>query len=193
MSEPNSKKADPFDAAFDKLEPAMEENASVNAFSNSPFAVGGRAPSVSSQPIGASQSAVSSPQPAHGFSFGTVEGNGATSSSNKPSPFDSFLTDAPTSQTPVPPVNKDEWDSIFAGFGNENASKPAVSANDISNAFGAVSSGQQQPQQPPASSTPNSQAVESLVKMGFDRVKALDALEKSNFNVEDASNYLLDH
>lgn len=193
VSEPNSKKADPFDAAFDKLEPAMEENASVNAFSNSPFAVGGRAPSVSSQPIGASQSAVSSPQPAHGFSFGTVEGNGPTSSSNKPSPFDSFPTDAPTSQTPVPPVNKDEWDSIFAGFGNENASKPAVSANDISNAFGAVSSGQQQPQQPPASSTPNSQAVESLVKMGFDRVKALDALEKSNFNVEDASNYLLDH
>ncbi|KAF5099578.1 hypothetical protein D0Z00_001588 [Geotrichum galactomycetum] len=196
----NSKEADPFDAAFDKLEPAMEENVSVSAFGNSPFAVGGRAPSASSQVIGTSQPAASSPQPAasspqpaHGFSFGTVEATAANSSSDKPSVFDSFPTDAPTGQNNVSPVNKDEWDSIFAGFGNEKASKPAASANDISNAFGAVSSDQQQIQKPPAPSTPNSQAVESLVKMGFDRVKARTALEKNNFNVEDASNYLLDH
>jgi epidermal growth factor receptor substrate 15 len=189
----NSKEADPFDAAFDKLEPAMEENVSISAFGNSPFAVGGRVPSVSSQAIGTSQSAVSSPQPAQGFSFGTIEANAETSSSSKPSVFDSFPTDAPTGQNNVSPMNKDEWDSIFAGFGNEKALKPAASANEISNAFGAVSSDQQQPQQPPVSSTPNSQAVESLVKMGFDRAKARNALEKNNFNVEDASNYLLDH
>lgn len=177
----NSKEADPFDAAFDKLEQAQEEATPVSTFSNSPFATGSRAPSVISQTVG-------SPQQTHGFSFSSVDPKAALPGSSKPSVLDSFPIDSSASQVNPALSSKDEWDSIFAGFGNENASKPAASANDINNAFGTVADSQQQLQQPLSVSTPNSQAVENLVKMGFDKIQARNALEKTSFNVEDASN-----
>ncbi|KAF5100428.1 hypothetical protein D0Z03_000806 [Geotrichum reessii] len=133
----NSKEADPFDAAFDKLEQAQEEAIPVSTFSNSPFAAGSRAPSVISQTVG-------SPQQTHGFSFSSVDPKAALPVSSKPSVLDSFPIDSPASQVNPALASKDEWDSIFAGFGSENASKPAASANDINNAFGAVADSQQQ-------------------------------------------------
>lgn len=68
----------------------------------------------------------------------------------------------------VPDAN-DEWEQLFAGFGN---------ANNAS--------------QPPVDST-KSVAIEELVGMGFSEPVVVDALERENWNVEAATNYLLDN
>lgn len=68
----------------------------------------------------------------------------------------------------VPDAN-DEWEQLFAGFGNANIAP-----------------------QPPVDST-KSMAIEELVGMGFSEPVVVDALERENWNVEAATNYLLDN
>lgn len=78
------------------------------------------------------------------------------------------------SQNPQPVDNKnDEWEQLFAGFGNaaplpETSNSPPTSANhDV--------------------------AIAELMGMGFDRKDVETALEKEQWDVEAATNYLLDH
>ncbi|ANB15411.1 Ede1p [Sugiyamaella lignohabitans] len=94
----------------------------------------------------------------------------------------------------------DEWEQLFAGFSN-NVPPPTVpnaSEQDINDAF-AIPSGATPfaasvaaPPLPPKAVSPNSAAVNELVGMGFTHEDALDALQKKNFNLSEASNYLLD-
>lgn len=182
-----SKEADPFDAAFDGLVVADEEKEDVPAAfptSNAPFNF---APVTHAPPqfTGAnmfSPAPVAAPAPAHPVAPAAAHGQ------NK-SAFDLFPSDPAAPVDTGVPVSNEEWDSIFAGFGAPNA--PA-SQMDINNAF-AKAPAPQAAAAPPKPLSPQSQALSELVNMGFDKVKALEALKKNNFNVETAGNYLLDH
>lgn len=68
----------------------------------------------------------------------------------------------------VPDAN-DEWEQLFAGFGNANVAL-----------------------QPPVDSS-RTMAIEELVGMGFSESTVVEALEKENWNIEAATNYLLDN
>lgn len=70
----------------------------------------------------------------------------------------------------------DEWEQLFAGFGNQASTQ--ASPNVTQEPF--VPSGDQD-------------KIQELVGMGFDEHVAMDALEKEQWNVEAATNYLLDH
>ncbi|AJQ07988.1 AHL_G0001520.mRNA.1.CDS.1 [Saccharomyces cerevisiae] len=97
-------------------------------------------------------------------------------------------------------VSNDGWDEIFAGFGNSKAEPTKVATPSI-------------PQQPiplknnpivdaslskgpivnrGVATTPKSLAVEELSGMGFTEEKAHNALEKCNWDLEAATNFLLD-
>ncbi|CAI4248035.1 AMM_1a_G0001650.mRNA.1.CDS.1 [Saccharomyces cerevisiae] len=97
-------------------------------------------------------------------------------------------------------VSNDEWDEIFAGFGNSKAEPTKVATPSI-------------PQQPiplkndpivdaslskgpivnrGVATTPKSLAVEELSGMGFTEEEAHNALEKCNWDLEAATNFLLD-
>lgn len=101
-------------------------------------------------------------------------------------------------------VSNDEWDEIFAGFGN---SKPYAIKNSADSP--AVTGGAEDPVENPLpvrgplektetpvkrsiATTPRSLAVEELSGMGFTDKEAVDALEKCKWDLEAATNYLLD-
>ncbi|QLQ79020.1 hypothetical protein HG537_0B03670 [Torulaspora globosa] len=95
-------------------------------------------------------------------------------------------------------TSNDEWDEIFAGFGNGDAS----AANK-----GLANNPQQQrpipikphdgylssPVNRKLATTPRSLAVEELSGMGFTEQEATSALEKCNWDLEAATNFLLDN
>ncbi|EGW32417.1 uncharacterized protein SPAPADRAFT_67033 [Spathaspora passalidarum NRRL Y-27907] len=82
----------------------------------------------------------------------------------------------------------DEWEQLFAGFGNAN-----VATNEVN----PVSSGDVQPtistDAVAKPSQENQYAIQELIGMGFDEKTATDALKKENWNLEAATNYLLDN
>lgn len=82
----------------------------------------------------------------------------------------------------------DEWEQLFAGFGNSQAPTqpqddaiPAAQHESLSNTVNPLVSDYSDP------------AVQELVGMGFDEKTSLDALKKEGWNLEAATNYLLDH
>lgn len=82
----------------------------------------------------------------------------------------------------------DEWEQLFAGFGNsqdptqrQDEAVPATQHENLSNTVNPVVSDYSDP------------AVQELVGMGFDEKTSLDALKKEGWNLEAATNYLLDH
>lgn len=83
------------------------------------------------------------------------------------------------------PDDNDEWEKLFAGFGNAPQAKPEGASQGASL----------------RSSTPirsvsghsHALAVNELVGMGFDEKTATEALKRENWNLENATNYLLDH
>ncbi|OBA20151.1 hypothetical protein METBIDRAFT_13159 [Metschnikowia bicuspidata var. bicuspidata NRRL YB-4993] len=72
-------------------------------------------------------------------------------------------------------ADNDEWEQLFAGFGN------ATPVAQLQN-FGAT-----------AGPSTHESAVQELVGMGFQKETVVEALEKENYDVEAATNYLLDH
>ncbi|CCD26945.1 Ede1p NDAI_0J00530 [Naumovozyma dairenensis CBS 421] len=101
------------------------------------------------------------------------------------------------SQNATQNVSNDEWDEIFAGFGNSN--NGAANANQTKNI--AVT---QPLSQPPIvnnssnpvnrkiATTPKSLAIEELSGMGFSEEEATNALKKCNWDLDAATNFLLD-
>lgn len=66
----------------------------------------------------------------------------------------------------------DEWEQLFAGFGNAAPAQPAA-ATEQDDSKGI--------------------AIDELVGMGFERPVVVEALEKNNWNLEAATNHLLDN
>lgn len=117
-------------------------------------------------------------------------------------------------------TNNDEWEELFAGFGNAQSQQPVAvepevvepeSHNTIPGAFvNEPVSGTESPvwhpgaittttttatetTAPPSANAADSYAVQELVGMGFDESTAIDALTKQNGDLEAATNYLLDN
>ena len=123
-----------------------------------------------------------------------------------------FVGAEPVADTPAQPqvpqqtnVSNDEWDEIFAGFGNgkqqqQQPSQPqSQSKTPVPNAL-------QQPtpdrNSMPVSAprvnrmiatTPKALAIEELSGMGFSEAEATKALEECNWDLDTATNYLLDN
>lgn len=110
-------------------------------------------------------------------------------------------------------VSNDEWDEIFAGFGNSRQSndegkigpgvgEPAASGYGIGHGAsmgnikpsetGTLSNEKEPPINRGIATTPRSLAVEELSGMGFTEQEAVDALGRCNWDLEAATNYLLD-
>lgn len=151
---------DDFDASFAGLEPAVEEKA-VN--SNDPFdEFDGLEAAREEEAIGDDD--FEGPpefgeftQSSHGALF---DNNGAGESDEK--------------------SGNDEWEQLFAGFGN--AQQPPQQA--LQQALQSVPNGLDKDREA---------AVQELVGMGFDDKTSREALENENWNLEAATNYLLDH
>ena len=105
-------------------------------------------------------------------------------------------------QAPLQPnVTNDEWDEIFAGFGNgkETPSMPQVQSHaPPQNALqqptpdrNSMPAGRPHANRAMAT-TPKALAVEELSGMGFTEAEATKALEECNWDLETATNYLLD-
>mmetsp|Transcript_1699 Transcript_1699/g.1837 ORF Transcript_1699/g.1837 Transcript_1699/m.1837 type:complete len:1336 (+) Transcript_1699:54-4061(+) len=73
--------------------------------------------------------------------------------------------------------SNDEWEQLFAGFGNAEPTSETV----------------QEHSQTAQSNSSQYDAIQELVGMGFDESTAAEALEKENGNLEAATNYLLDN
>ena len=88
-------------------------------------------------------------------------------------------------------VGNDEWEDLFTGFGNakplsQPSSQPVSEPSAV------------QHMSPPSinravATTPKSLAIEELSGMGFSQVEATKALEKYNWDLDAATNYLLDN
>lgn len=74
------------------------------------------------------------------------------------------------------PETNDEWEQLFAGFGNAGPSQAAPV-----------------PESTTQTDPSKDLAIQELVGMGFEEGVVTDALQKENWNVEAATNYLLDH
>ncbi|KAF5097754.1 hypothetical protein D0Z00_002273 [Geotrichum galactomycetum] len=160
------KDIDPFDAAFDGLMAADEEK-------DEEFGDAG-----SVHPFGGSANAFA---PA-----ASTLGNFPTNSNDQ------------YAGVPAPAVSNSEWDSIFAGFGDAKTSTEPVNTDDaftpavpsVDKPFGSVLKSLEEDYKHLDKNT--LQQLEYLTSMGFDKTRALEALEKNNFNIENASNFLLD-
>lgn len=160
------KDIDPFDAAFDGLMAADEEK-------DEEF---GDAGSV------------------HPFS------GSASAFAPASSTFDSFPPNSTDQHAgaQVPAVSNSEWDSIFAGFGEAKTTTETVDTDaaftpavpSVDKPFGSVLKDLEEDYKHLDKNT--LQQLEYLTSMGFDKARALEALEKNDFNIENASNFLLD-
>lgn len=102
------------------------------------------------------------------------------------------------------PVDADEWDEIFAGFGNSNVSSSPAGQTTQKPVQKISQEVLQQPTPEKSSThlnapvsrgiatTPKSLAIEELSSMGFTNEEASKALERCNWDLEAATNYLLD-
>ena len=108
----------------------------------------------------------------------------------------------------APLEGNDEWEQLFAGFGNSQPQQEEQSLGDI------PASGSARVSEPPSSvsapltrdppryespptaqptrTSSNEYAIQELVGMGFDENTAIEALKKEDWNLEAATNYLLD-
>lgn len=91
-------------------------------------------------------------------------------------------------------VSNDEWDEIFAGFGNSKT-ESTVSQQPVP--LKTESTANASLQKNPLinrgiATTPKSLAIEELSGMGFTEEEAHNALEKCNWDLEAATNFLLD-
>jgi epidermal growth factor receptor substrate 15 len=103
--------------------------------------------------------------------------------------FNSTFTNAfPSPKSNQASSGNDEWEQLFAGF-SVNPAPSSASTQEIREAFQLPPAPRVAPAKP---TTPRSQAVAELTGMGFSEQDALDALKKKNYNLSEASNYLLD-
>ncbi|KAG7663033.1 uncharacterized protein J8A68_003460 [[Candida] subhashii] len=149
---------DDFDSAFDNLQPAT--------------------PEVNQQDLFADEfnDLEDAQEDNQADEFGDEEFGGLSnefSNSNAP--------DFSAANTASTPEGNDEWEQLFAGFGN---AQPET---------GIPVPAEQESQQNNSNNGSNKYAIQELVGMGFDEETAIGALTKENWNLEAATNYLLDN
>lgn len=157
-----------------------------------------------------------------GFTYAGNDANIAASSATNSVPTTEKATAAApaTGKSETAAADSDDWEQVFAGFGNDPHLQPAVEEgntsydshfqqpavfgfsaanegsdgnfsnglsqivdNDIAKAKDEIHSNLTEAQQ---------LAIEELSDMGFEKQDAIAALKMKNWNIDDASNYLLD-
>lgn len=137
-----------------------------------------------------------------GLEEAAVEDDGhAAEFDNTQVPASAGFSFSQTNSAAIANADGDDWEQVFAGFGNDPTLQPAIIENDnlqsqftqhvipdsgfsaiahsASNATGGLSQSQKL-------------AIEELKGMGFAENESLSALEKCGWNIDDASNFLLD-
>lgn len=102
----------------------------------------------------------------------------------------------PPAQTPgaaQPGQDNEEWEQIFAGFGNQSGQHPVIQPQAVPATQTPTSQATSRSVPPRIATTPHSLAVQELTGMGFSEEEALKALEREKWNLEAATNYLLDN
>lgn len=90
--------------------------------------------------------------------------------------------------------DNDEWEQIFAGFGNQPQQSAPTVVSPVPQASHISTNKTTQVHVPPRiATTPRSLAIQELTGMGFSKDEALAALEREKWNLEAATNYLLDN
>ncbi|AGO10602.1 AaceriABR149Wp [[Ashbya] aceris (nom. inval.)] len=98
-----------------------------------------------------------------------------------------------SAQVASSPVGNDEWDEIFSGFGNSSPGLKQPTAQTTMGGSSHANTPQlKSPLNRKIATTPKSLAVEELGSMGFTEQEARKALEKCKWNLEAATNMLLD-
>ncbi|WLF79228.1 hypothetical protein PVL30_002980 [Lodderomyces elongisporus] len=102
-------------------------------------------------------------------------------------------------------ADNDEWEQLFAGFGNSQPSATEETEKELSNVAGTQSPQSQSEQLESSTTIPGdfpaspdfdpktNFAVQELVGMGFEETTAIEALKDHNGDLEAATNYLLDN
>ncbi|KAH3665501.1 hypothetical protein OGAPHI_003687 [Ogataea philodendri] len=93
----------------------------------------------------------------------------------------------------------DDWEQVFAGFGNDPNLQPAVNEFDSPPVYQANESDAHTaaaksdvPDSTAAFSQSQQMAIDELEGMGFDEAAAVNALQKNNWQLDLATNFLLD-
>lgn len=98
-------------------------------------------------------------------------------------------------ESPTGQEDNEEWEQIFAGFGNQGQApvqqgtqlqQPTPTYHNGEGSSAARIKGR-------VATTPRSLAIQELTGMGFTEQEALNALEKEKWNLEAATNFLLDN
>lgn len=209
------KDTDAFDAAFQGLEAAKEETDQSTNPSRVPY------PRQASGGVNSNSGFAffSSPQETTTSSFQqpSVHGTAVTQSDVIPEQntgvpvsndeWNSIFSEFGASGTAVSNQHQASQNDINSAFGSLNqpqdtgrlqavSSGTANAAISTPTGFGTE---QQQNSNPPSAKAANvlgkehDQALNELIRMGFDQKQAISALEKNKFNVSNATNYLLDH
>lgn len=150
---------DEFDATFNDLTPATQEKAVHEDMFDDEFDDLQEAHDAGEEDFEAEQGEIPLDSHFTGADFGNDFG---------PSGAPNFAAASTTLQ----PDANDEWEQLFAGFGN---AAPAVV------------------EQPTTNTSTKDLAVQELTGMGFDEATVVEALTKENWDIEAATNYLLDH
>lgn len=162
------KNAFDFDSAFDDLAPAQPEPRNNDLFGGDEFA-GLEAAKVEHGGF--------DDYPTGNEDFGFNEG--FTSNAQPQAP--DFHSEAPKEE------ENDEWEQLFAGFGNAPKAAPGAP----------VSEPAQAPVPGPEPVAKNDDSVDELVEelegMGFSKLVSYDALKKHRWDLQEAINYLLDN
>ena len=102
-------------------------------------------------------------------------------------------------------ADNDEWEQLFAGFGNSQPLATEETEKELSNVAGTQSPQSQSEQLESSTTIPGdfpaspdfdpktNFAVQELVGMGFEETTAIEALKDHNGDLEAATNYLLDN
>lgn len=197
--EQESNSSDDFQDA-DDLAPAIEDNngedetttISKNPFSNSDAATGTTPDAQENDmfdDLGLEEAAVEDDAE-------KVAGFGASKL-----PLNSGFSFSQTDSAAIATTDGDDWEQVFAGFGNDPTLQPAILENDnlqsqftqhitpesdfttVAHSTSATSGGLSQSQK---------LAIEELKGMGFGETESISALENCGWNIDDASNFLLD-
>ena len=104
-------------------------------------------------------------------------------------------TSAPVTGGNGSAAGTDEWEQLFAGFGNAGLENAVPETNPVAvhHTSSTITPNFDNPGNGSVANGVDQGLVEELKGMGFDEKTALDALEKEGWDLQAATNFLLDH
>lgn len=168
---PPAPKFDEFDNAFDDLEPARPEAQQTDLFAD-------EFDNLESAQVDETVDDNFDQQQNFGFSDFTEEPYQQTNDQTQA--VHANFPDFSGASQDEPSTGNDEWEQLFAGFGNATTETELPQIPTYEQSTGALKPSHEH-------------AIQELVGMGFDKSTATQALEREEWDLEAATNYLLDN